>query len=836
MAIEPYQRKIGIPDAAGGGMTRIADTRSVDIGPAISSLGETLMSTFEPILADQAIKRGNEDAGRVVFTRTKDGRLVLPPPPEDGGLRYAAAYDKLLEMRYVNEVGTEFQMFADKEKADRTTGVNGKKYNAVEYAQAIDAKKQGMLQGIDPRVRPQIEEVLNREGLERTRAFTYEVAGNDRRNMIQGTQKKIDFFLGKMASAEDDGVSMEKLRSEIRAPFDVMLNKMLEIKAVDQGEFEAIHMLADDYTEGAQKYYDGLPLLADLVTYIAGSNDIDEVQVVIDAARGIPTQGSLKGIRQTILAAPEVVTPDILKAFTKEAFGFDANSANRPANHPLSIAARKRGYVSAHDESGPGEGRAIDMPANGKTIEEVAAIFTKAGFKITKMKDEYADPSAIATGGHYHFEFSNKRTVTAETELPAIKDITPEMIMGMDASLRRKLEIVGNERQSRINSDEARRRTEANEAAREARDAANSKAIIDALEFKEANGLTGGSLTPKEKNVYEQQFASVVDVTKLSDPQQRTNAFQFIQQKNYIPESVMNWIDNTVRSPNWSTAAEFYNKLGDASIGPYNARIGDLLLSGLEPKTAALLQKANSLKLAGVSDPAIGAAIESFRSGDAFTLEKAISQFNIGAKKDRGYQTVKRELLGEVFGVKKGWVIPSGLQENFDIAYAANLELTSQPQKSMQLAVKQVTGRYAASTFFQGNIGPSILTNSYPQKTLGNFFFGEKDQDGNQLIKRVKGQIHRFGGDDPSVRLKSAGDDTARIGRYIVYVYEPNNTSNLLDVFEVDLGKEMTDHLGRKNNVAQRRSRADLLSEARARRTKQQETNARQNAFIPMMP
>jgi len=66
--------------------------------------------------------------------------------------------------------------------------------------------------------------------------------------------------------------------------------------------------------------------------------------------------------------------------------------------------------------------------------------------------------------------------------------------------------------------------------------------------------------------------------------------------------------------------------------------------------------------------------------------------------------------------------------------------------------------------------------------------------------------------------LKPLDSNTKGVGRYSVYVYEPNNTSNLIDVFELDLGTELRDHVQRKNPIANVRTRADLISAARQER------------------
>ena len=122
MAIQPYERKIGVPESAGGGVSRIVDTRVADIGPSIQRLGETLLRTYEPVLQDKALERAKEDAGALQLERGADGQLTLPDRAQDGGMIYRKAFDQIIEARYLNQVGTSFQTFLDNEVAARRAG------------------------------------------------------------------------------------------------------------------------------------------------------------------------------------------------------------------------------------------------------------------------------------------------------------------------------------------------------------------------------------------------------------------------------------------------------------------------------------------------------------------------------------------------------------------------------------------------------------------------------------------------------------------------------------------------------------------------------------------
>ena len=810
MAIEPFQRKVGIPDAAGGGMTRIADTRSFDLGPAISSLGETLMSTFEPILADEAVKRGNEEAGKVMFTRTENGQLVLPPPPEDGGRRYAAAFDKVIEARYLNEVGTEFQTSLDQEAADRRTGV--KKYDATEFAASVEAKTEGMLSAMDPRIRPQIEEVLRREGLERTRSFTNEWSGTMRRQTLQGYQDLINIQLAKGTDVTLKPEEWEKTKASI-----LELNqKMRDLGGASETEANALFMQIDNRTQGIVKFTESMEWAPDVLAAFK-LMPVSDLTLAKEWISGVKSDGKISGKAFSPLAVGEEVTSERFVAYHEAKFGQKVTSSARSLTDPLTKA-----NPTSYHSIGNG-GRAIDTPAiPGMTFEQYVKSVKDDGFEVLEAIDEYKNPSKHSTGPHWHIAVGNTRKVTAEHTLPALTELTFEKFQDMDPSVRRTLE-------GHLNAELQKRDEAERIAAAEAREDARNQKLLQAqrdtqmtIEGALSNGV-GGNWDAKETAELDNQFRSYVNVANLADPNERDKIINFVQQKNYLPEAIFNYLDNSVRSDNWQPAVQLYQDLQDATLGQSGARVGDLILSELNPKTAALLQQSDALARVGMSRPAIAANLEARRSGNVFTTTEAITEFNRQADNPRenGYQAVKIQMLSDALQTKKGYSIPATLMRDFDVAYTANLEITQQPAKAMQLAINQVKGRYQTTGLFQGNVGPSSLLRSYPRDTLTNFMFTEKTTDGNPLIRTVKGQKHRMFGSDPSVRLKPLDSNTKGVGRYAVYVYEPNNTANLIDVFEVDLGAEMRDHIKRKNATAQVRSRADLLAEARKERTKE---------------
>lgn len=814
MAIQPFQRKIGIPDAAGGGITRIADTRSFDIGPAISSLGETLMSTFEPILADEAVKRGNEEAGKVMFTRTENGQLVLPPPTDDGGRRYAAAFDKVIETRYINEVGTEFQNALDQEAADRRTGV--KKYDSAEFAASVQAKTEGMLSAMDPRIRPQMEEVFRREGLERTRSFENEWSGTKRRQTIDGVTDQVRYHMQGLANWRRLGLTQEEAIKKHGGPLEGLISSLEQLGGVGEEQADAILMERDQLTDGIKSYTQGLKTIAAILPAISGMNS-EDIQLLEYWSDGVPFEGIVSGRVRTSVQTPEKVTPDTLRAFAREKFNVDPTSVERSPDHPLSIANPKSFHNTA---SG---GRAIDIPKiPGMSFEDYVQSYKDSGFTVVEAIDEYKNPSKHSTGGHWHIALGNTRKVVAEHEISDLQGLTFQSVMDLDPSVRSQLKEYLTDRKQVINAEAAQAAADRRAQEQTDRIVAAEKETALSIEGALSNGV-GGNWNAKETALLDRAFSGI-DLSKIgTDPNVRAQVLGFVQRNNYLPESIFNYLDNSVRSDKWQPAVELYQNLQDATLGQSGARIGDLILSQLDPRTAALLQQSDALARLGMSRPAIAANIEARRSGNVFTTAEAITEFNrkVDNPKENGYQAVKVQLLSNALGTKKGYSLPATLMRDFDTAYVANLEITQQPSKAMQLAVNQVKGRYQTTGLFQGNVGPSSLLRSYPRNVLTEFMFNEKTTDGQPLLRVVKGQKHRMFGSDPSVRLKPLDSNTSGVGRYAVYVYEPNNTANLIDVFELDLGAELRDHVQLKNSTAKVVTRADIISAAKQDRAKE---------------
>jgi hypothetical protein len=841
MAIEPYQRRIGVPDSAGGGMTRIADTRSFDLGPAISSLSDTLQETFAPILADEAVKRGNEEAGKVMFTHTEDGKLMLPPRTKDGGRLYAAAFDKVIETRYLNEVGTSFQSTIDKEAADRRTGI--KKYDAAEFAASVGAQTEGVLAGIDPRIRPQVEEILQREGLERTRAFTTEWSGTKRRQAIDGVTDQINFHQASITNWRALGYTgVAEATTKHGAPIEELLGSLKAIGAVDEKQADAIIMERNQRTDGIKRYVEGMEAITNILPAVNGLG-FDDVSKMRYMLQGVPLTDGITGIVETEIGATEVVTDELLKGFVKADFGFEASSGARPADHPLSIAARKAGYISNHDISGPGGGRAIDIPANGKPIEFYINRFKKAGFEILEADDEYKNPSAIATAGHYHFAFGNKRKVTATHELPVLKEsITFEFLNGLDGAAKQVLLGALTDREQQIRSDETKAAAQARQDASDAK----TQQMIDAIISTTRDGVY--NYTNTQRDTLDVSFNSEVNkVGGLNTKNGRDAAISFISNYAYMPGSMKGWFTSNLRNPNsWKSALDLYNstKVLTTQSG---SNMGDVLTDALSAKDKALFDSALKMQEGGVDDAIIGAQIKNIIDGKSYTASEAQGQVNSVKGKD-AYRQAKVSAFKDLFNIDG--IPPKDLSNNYDEAFAANLAIY---KNDVDEAVTATRGQLQSLSvrnpiFFTGIGYKNVITKiggsgKAFNQILMNHLQTLTRSNGTPVLQKVmiaNGTLMSpiVGGPNSTIKISPLDGNINEIGRYQVYIYDPANRKKLLDRIVVDFSRDLNPQI-QAYTYAQRISSqtTDKAGIAKARRQKEIDTlAAKARTTAPVSP
>jgi hypothetical protein len=837
MALTPYRQQIGIPREAGGGVQDIADTRVQDVSGQLDNLSKTLAAAAAPRLEQDAIRAAQEAGGSMVLQRNDEGKLIAPERTLEGGMVYNQAFDRVISARYLSEVGGDFQKFLDDDAAARRQGE--KPYEADKYAETVESYKQGMLEGVPAWLRAETEELFTREAGERVRAFTNEISRENRINFISGTLNQITNFQNKLKDreglireAQARGQSVDQVMDGYRAQSLSLIQTLRDKNFAGDEETKAMVFALDDEVEDVQNYFDGKELLAQFAdqigTWDAGTRD--QVRLALDGA--IVGDGTISGVSRARTGTSEVVTGDILVAATPMIFGVETTSGPRAGNHPLSVAARRAGYVSNHDVTGPGGGRAIDMPRiKGKTIEDAVVMWRAAGFNVTGWRDEYKYPVAgVTTGGHWHFSFGNTREVVTETTGP-VEGLTAQMLAGQDPANKRVWDQLLNEADQNDRILEAERKAEARNQALIQAQRDEAQATRDTITGAMDGGV-GGNWSTKERGYMEREVEEVVNFGTLrNDPQQRQNLLGYIQQRNYVPKRAVNFLDNMVRSQDWEGALELYQGLQVATL-PDGARVGDLFLSQLDSRTAALLAQADSLYRGRQTYEQISARLEGVRSGQAFTVGEAIAEFdrrNGNGKKV--YNTMKDTAIRNALGANREAALPASLNRDVDNAYAANLDIYGDANAALEQAIKQVKGSYQSSTLFASRVGPSVVARSYPIETkLEPFFFTETNAaTGESLVRKVPGQQHRLGGRNPSIRLVPIDSQRDTIGRYRVLVYEPNNTRNLIDVFELDLGKELREHYGTGDRKTTAVRRADLISQAPTRRESTEDFNRTRN-------
>lgn len=811
MAIQPYRQQIGVPNEAGGGVQQVVDARVFDIGQSIQRIGDTLQRTFAPILEREAQIKAQDNAGMVVFKRDEQGNLVVPERAQDGGLIYRQAFDRIVEARYLNEVGSEFQSFLDTEQAERRIG--NKPFDPIDYAATIDAKQQGMLDGMAPRLRAQAEELFEREAMERKRAFVNEYSRTKQIQLINGINDQNRFFLQRLANFRDEGLTHAEAIEKYAAPLTENMTRLRELGFAGGEEAEAIFMARDNLTDGIERYETSIEKVLPLLPAMGGMDDGDlgMIELWLD---GVPVEGALAGTVRNRTGATEVVNPDLITNVFTQAFGIKPNQVARDPNSALGRANPDSYHI---------QGRAIDSPRiPGMTFDQYVKWWQDQGFTVVQAIDEYKNPSAHATGGHWHVAFGNKREVISKDKLEGMEGYTFETFNDLDPSVKQTVRGLIAQRRQAIRIEEAEAREDLRNQLRIEAEAREQQLTRQTIEGAMAGG-TGGNWSASERGYMEEEVRQVVDFSRLRDSfDERNKLLSYIQQRNYLPKASINFIDNMIRSNDWEGALELYRGLQGATLGQSGSRVGDLLLSQLDSKTAALLQRADSLARTGQSYEQISVALENARSGQGFTVKQAEQAFNTRFADDGKKYTIERSAtLRSMLGLRSNATLDPVLIRDMDNAFAANLEITGNPETALQLAANQVKGRYQRDDKFAQGYGPSVLSRTYTNRQIMDFLQTETTTDGQPLLRRVSGKTHTFGGRDSSIFLQPIDSERDGIGRYRVMVFEPGtNRTNLIDQFDVDLGRYLREFHDKKNpNVTI--TRAQTIQRTRESRERQ---------------
>jgi hypothetical protein len=821
MALTPYRQQIGIPREAGGGVSDIVDTRVQDLSQSLDNVSKQLMAVAAPRLEEEAIRKAQANAGSIVLERDAEGKLIAPERTLEGGMVYQQAFDKVMAARYLSEVGGDFQKFLDNDAAARRDGSDlSKKFDAADYAKTVESYKQGMLEAVPAWLRAETEELFTREAGERIRAFGNEVSRERRIQFVNGTEALIDFHTKALTPAELD-LEMKrtgKSRDELEAGHNQIIEN-LTVSMRQRGmtgdlEVEAEHLNRHRLSEGVDNYYAGRALIAQNITTFmemdeAGLNAIDLGLDGIDITGG----KGISGMVRTRTGAQERVTPELLEAATPQIFGFKANSTVRADDHPLSIANPHSKHKASNG------GRAVDIPrVKGKSIEDAVAMWEAAGFEVTYFKDEYKDPSAHATGGHWHFEFANTREVVKEEAASVKLTLGIDDLATMDSSLKPVVRGIIADRRAAIRTEQAERRADIRSRAEIAAKQEEETKLLTDIQFRVENDLGG---------VYSTKEAQLIDSIALRDPnidwsnlnsaQSRAGLVQHIRTYQRPPTAAISWMQNRIRSNEWAEAFELWDNIKASTVGKSNNRVGDLLLSKLDTRSRALFDYAESLHENRESVQTITDALGTAVTGDGFTPDQAKARYNAQLGKEGNkspFEEDKKDRVANLLGLSgsERANLSQDMLDNIDASFAINYEILRDPEKALTASVRQTAKAYRRSALFTGGVGPASLADNYSRAQLAEFLVKERVEGGGFLLPILPGgRKHLLG---VNVKFAPIGNQTDRIGEYRVRIMDPDNLAVELDSYTIDLGKYLPAYFRKEDPAVTVRNRERKLKEA----------------------
>lgn len=804
MALTPYQRKIGVPDAPGPSGS--ADTRLVDISGSIARFGDALTSAFEAQHKQAAIASGSKIAGETIIERDEQGKVILPQL-DNGGAYARAAFDQVIAKRYVNEVQLTYQLEIEQDMADRRTGKAA--YDPQDFAASQLAKLEGVMAGIDPTMRAEVGEVLTREMLQRVNQFTEEVGRNQRAQTIAGAKDLIGLYIKRANTAAERGESPEQVAGYHAAVND-LADKLETYGGLAAEEVAALELEMGWQAGDFQRYIDasrGAVLAASMISS-ASRAEAEQIIQFTELPYGgddaLEVTGEAGGTGAYVLPFGNAVAGSRFGAprdgGTRSHVGVDypapAGTSVKPA---LTI-----GGTATVSQSAKGGNIVTIRHDNGAVTKymHLGAVNVTSGQRVDSgMVIGTVGSTGNATGNTLHLEVypDGKNAVDPlsligkEVDASAVADtkaaigtLTREEIRRAPPEIREAYRRMARERIQTIDREEAAAERAAAEAARLAADEANTQRILDGLDGAQRAGIGGGSLTAEEKGVRNRQFAQVVgDWSQVHTPQGQANIAQYVQDTQFLPDDLQNWFANTVRSPQWSSALALYGKVEGTTL-TNGAKVGDLLVAELDADTRALFNYAKTLRDSGTSAEAIGVALSKVSEGTGFTPKAAKLAYN---EQGGNYEADRNQMLRGQFGLPEDHALFPEMQKRVDASFAAYMSIYGgNTEKALAAVVREHGTIMQRSSIFHGGVGPAALRRQYTPDEIQRFLAQEKDQNGDWLIPRIKGQ--RLG---VSLKLEPLPGSITRNGAYRLYVFDPDNPTRLLETLEFDLGKGLKD-------------------------------------------
>lgn len=841
MAIEPFRQRIGI--ASPGSLISGNAPQISDPGPAIRAAAQSIREAVQPGLERKAIEAGQKAAGAAVIQRDAQGNPIKIERPEGGGDLFNAAFDKVAETRYLNQVNYDFQNYLNTEINDRRVGKDGKQFDPDQFDAAVQGRIEGMLQSVDPDLRPAIEENIYREALERTRSFRDEWGRTQRAQAIAGSKDQLEIYLNGLANFDKEGITWNEAWFKYGAPADKLINSMREAQQVGPEEFEALLMRVDNLVESGEGYVIGMEVATKAAPIITRLNEGD-----LDAA-----ENYLNGINSGEITGTQIqVTGSGMSTF--DAMIKQESQGQQFRNgKPLTSSAGAVGVAQVMEATGPEAarlagvawdrdkwlndrdynlkiGRAyFDMLVKKYDGDEIkAAAAYNGGMRRVNaaIRDEGANwerSAALPSETKQYIEIVRRNMGAGQTSKitqdPEAQKLTFETLSKLDPSAKRALQGLITRRRQDIAEEQAIARARAAEAERQRLEDERNQAITNSITGSLSNGI-GVNWNAQQKGALESSFTKVVDLSRLNDPNQQANALRFIQTNQYVPESLVNYMTNTVRSDNWRSAVQLFRNIKNANVG--GATVGDLLVEGVNARSRALLSAADDLIASGQPDSVVAARIEQLRSGNGFTVDEARGEYTriVGGGKDGSYRQVRDQKIREVYGIGNNAAIPPALARRIDDSFAANLDVQNRdPKAALDKALQQNKSVYTKSGMFFDGVGPAALPRSFSNQQLANFF-STITSGGRKLVPDVKGadgvmRKHTIGAGG-TIKLVPLDNNLGSIGRYEVRLFDPANKSSLIDTFQIDLGAELNKWASTQPKPA---AGQDPVAAARAKRS-----------------
>lgn len=799
MALEPFRRKIGIPGAAP--LIPVRTIAMPDIGGQIAAAGQSIFAAGEPERQQKAIEAGEIAAGQTEV-RQPDGTLISQTPEVKGGVIYQQAYSKLVREKYLTEFNFDLQQKLDTFSAENLNDPN--KLREVGLAHI-----EGALSTVPVEFRAQATDIAFREGQERFRTALSSYTIRQNTSLINGTRESIrngvQLYTKLAADVNADPVEQNNIKKRVTSltgrlrdlgASDVEVNSILESIQFDIGT-------ADEYTFSIENTFT-------IMDYVQKATSVEDLNLTLNWLDGVNTPGTLNGTVgggvKKVEATPDYARKKLESLFPK----INISSGGRAPDHPLSIQ-----NPSSYHNTVNG-GRAFDVtPIAGMTFDEYVSRVKKAGFNIVEAIDE-TTPEAMkkygSTGKNWHIAYGPTINEKSTAQDSAASELNFNKLHEMfpSANVRSNVREAVRMRISDINRAEA----EAAAADREAREAAKLDQVIGAINANADGGIYNYS--PQDIKILNTSFDQrVSELGGLNTKEGRTASIEFLSNYAFMPSMMKASFTANLRNPNlWKGSLDLYNSV-EVLTTKTGSNMGDVLIGSLPAKDQALFRSALSMQKAGLDDALIGAQIENFRKGTAYTAPEAQVQFNNIRGKD-AYRQSKNQTIKQLFNIDG--VLPKDLSLNYDEAFAANLAIYGNDlDEAVEATREQLRSVSVANPIFKNGVGNKRVINLIGgsgtafNQILMNHLSTLTIPNGEPLMKKVdigggRMAIPVVGGANSTVKIEPIDGNINQIGRYQITVFDPAKRTQIRHRFVVDFSKDLNPQI----QAYTRRQRASI--------------------------